>query len=149
MTRAGVLDTIDTLLSSSVSGMDPAFVGVSRGEPLSIPALPWVAFWLSGLSVIPEMRTLGDESTITNITVRSFHPTSIETGSAEKINLEVWNAISGIRSALLSDASLSDNASQIQINDATVETSEINGVYYVQTTQTIDVWILGDTTITP
>tara|TARA_R110000824_G_scaffold1618_1_gene7925 strand:- start:411 stop:857 length:447 start_codon:yes stop_codon:yes gene_type:complete len=148
MSRAGVLDTIDTLLGT-VTGMSPSFVAVSRGEPLNIPAVPWCAFWVSGLSVIEPMRTLGDESTITTVTIRSWHPTSLDPSTNEKVTLETWNAIAGIRSALLGDAALSGNASQIQVNDASVENSEINGNWYIQTTQTLDVWVLGDTTITP
>ena len=148
MSRAGVLDTIDTLLGT-VTGMSPSFVAVSRGEPLNIPAVPWCAFWVSGLQVIEEMRTLGDESTITNVSIASYHPAALDPATNELVTLETWNAIAGIRSALLGDAALSGNASQIQINDATVQTTEINGNWYVQTLQTLDVWELGTTTITP
>tara|TARA_R110000824_G_scaffold53298_1_gene147656 strand:- start:274 stop:720 length:447 start_codon:yes stop_codon:yes gene_type:complete len=147
MSRSGALDQVDTLLSS-VSGISPSFVAVSRGEPLNIPALPWCAFWVSGLSVIEEMTTLGDESTITEITVRSYHPASLEPGTNEKVTLEVWNAIAGIRSALLGDADLGGNAAQIHISNADVMNVEINGNWFVQTNQNLDVWLLGDTTVT-
>lgn len=148
MTRAGCLDRIDTLLSG-VTGMTPAFVAISRGEPLgSPPALPWCAFWVSGLSVISDMNTLSDESTITTITIRSYHPVALAPEGGA-ITLDIWDAIAGIRVALLADANLSGNCSQIQINDATVDAAELNGVYHYQSTQTLDVWILGDTPVSP
>ena len=148
MTRAGVLNTIDTLLGS-VSGMSPSFVAITRGEPLNIPATPWCSFWVPGLSVIEPMNTLGDESTITEITVRAYHPSSTDPGTNEAVVEQVWNGIVGIRASLLGDANLSGNASQIQLNNSTVDTTEINGVYYVMSTTTVDIWILGDTTVTP
>ena len=44
MSRAGVLNTIDSLLSS-VS--NPTFTAVLRGEPLLVPSTPIVSFWLT------------------------------------------------------------------------------------------------------
>ena len=148
MTRQGCLDTIDTLLGS-VSGMDPAFVAISRGESLNVPTYPWCAFWISGENVIEEMNTLGDESTITNVTIRSYHPAAMDPATNEAIVLDIWNAISGIRASLLGDANLSDNCSQIQVNNAVVEIGELNGKYHYQSTQIVDIWTLGATTVTP
>ena len=148
MSRSGVLTQVDTLLGS-VSGMTPSFVAVSRGEPLSIPALPWCAFWVSGLNVIADMDTFTDESTITDITIRSFHPAALDPATNEKVVEEVWNAIAGIRSSLLGDSDLGGNASQINLNSATVENMEINGNWFTTTTQILEVWILSDTTVAP
>ena len=148
MSRSGVLNQVDTLLGS-VSGMSPSFVAVSRGEPLNIPALPWCAFWVSGLNVMEDMDTFTDESTITDITIRSFHPAALDPSTNEKVVEEVWNAIAGIRSSLLGDSDLGGNASQINLNSATVENMEINGNWFTTTTQVLEVWILSDTTVAP
>ena len=94
------------------------------------------------------MNTLSDESTITTITIRSYHPVALAPEGGA-ITLDIWDAIAGIRVALLADANLSGNCSQIQINDATVDAAELNGVYHYQSTQTLDVWILGDTPVSP
>ena len=148
MSRSGCLSTIKSLLEG-VSGMSPAFVAVSQGEPLGVPTVPWCAYWLSSLATITEMDSMGEQATITSITVRSYFPASLDPGTNEAIVEDIWDAIAGIRSALLGDANLSGNCSQIHVNDATVEIGELNGVYHYQATQVIDVWILGDTTVTP
>ena len=148
MSRSGVLNQVDTLLGA-VSGMSPSFVAVSRGEPLNIPALPWCAFWVSGLTVIEDFDTFTDESTITEITIRSYHPAALDPGTNEKVVEEVWNAIAGIRASLLGDSDLGGNAAQINLNSATVENTEINGNWFTSTNQVLEVWVVGDTTVAP
>jgi hypothetical protein len=146
MSRSGALDQIETLLGTVT---DPALQGITRGEPLSIPAVVWCAYYLSGQVTMPEMATFGDESTITTVTVRLYFPAITDPQSQSAVETDIWDGIANVRTAILGDSDLGDNVSQLKMPSATVGYEELSGVWYRTTTQPIDLWILSDTTVSP
>ena len=67
MTRAGVIDRIDALLSGVT---DPTFTAVLRGEPLAVSGTPLCAFWLTTRTT--TQMTLRDTSTLTTFLIRVY-----------------------------------------------------------------------------
>jgi hypothetical protein len=146
MSRSGALDRIGVLLAT-VS--DPALQGVTRGEPLSIPAVVWCAYYLSGQVTMPEMETFSDSSTITTVAVRLYFPAVTDPQSQGAVETDIWDGCANIRTAILGDSDLAGNVSQLKMPSATVGYEELSGVWYRTTSQPIDLWILGDTSVAP
>ena len=67
MSRAGVLSTIDSLISGVSS---PTFTAVYQGEPLQVPTTPIAAFWISSQS--EDFQTLGDASTTLELMIQCY-----------------------------------------------------------------------------
>jgi len=144
VTRAGVISTIDTRLSAVSS---PAFSAVYVGEPLSIAGTPACAFWLSGVS--QDFTTLGDASTVADFTIRAYWRMQTSADIREDIELDIWNAVSGILSGLRGDAALGGNCTDSDPGDATTGYLELGGVLYRQATIPFSVDLFGSETITP
>ena len=144
MTRAGVLNTIDTLLAS-VS--DPTFAAVLRGEPLLIPTTPIVSFWLTQHE--EDFTTLGDASTTAEFTIRCYWRMPTAQDVRESLELEVWNAIAGIKSALRGDALLSGNCTDSRPGFASTGYVDLSGITFKVASVPFFVDIYGSETITP
>ena len=65
------------------------------------------------------------------------------------MELEVWDAIVNIDSALRGDSDLSGNANDIEIGSASTGYTDIGGVAYRTLDIPLSVQIMGEVTITP
>jgi len=144
MTRAGVLNTIDSLLGS-VS--NPSFAAVLRGEPLMIPTTPIAAFWLTQHE--EDFTTLGDASTTAEFTIQCYWRMTSAQDVRESLELEIWDAISGVKSALRGDAALSGNCTDSRPGFATTGYIDLSGVTFKVASIPFFVEIYGSETITP
>jgi hypothetical protein len=144
MTRAGVLNTIDSLLGS-VS--NPTFAAVLRGEPLMIPTTPIAAFWLTQHE--EDFTTLGDASTTAEFTIQCYWRMTSAQDVRESLELEIWDAISGVKSALRGDAALSGNCTDSRPGFATTGYIDLSGVTFKVASIPFFVEIYGSETITP
>jgi len=144
MTRAGVLSTIDSLLGSVSS---PSFSAVLRGEPLLIPTTPIVAFWLTQHE--EDFTTLGDASTTAEFTIRCYWRMPTAQDVRESLELEVWDAIAGIKSALRGDAALSGNCTDSRPGFATTGYIDLSGITFKVASIPLFIDIYGSETITP
>ena len=144
MTRAGVLNTIDSLLGS-VS--NPTFAEVLRGEPRMIPTTPIAAFWLTQHE--EDFTTLGDASTTAEFTIQCYWRMTSAQDVRESLELEIWDAISGVKSALRGDAALSGNCTDSRPGFATTGYIDLSGVTFKVASIPFFVEIYGSETITP
>ena len=144
MSRSGALDRIDALLDGVSS---PDFVYVARGEPLSISATPMVAFWLSSREATAMSCT--DVSSLTEFTVRAFFRMQTSQDVRESTELDIWNAMVNIDSALRGDSNLSGNVNDMEIGTSSTGYTEMGGVAYRTLDVPLSVEILGEVTITP
>jgi len=144
MTRAGVLSTIDSLISGVSS---PTFTAVYQGEPLSIPTTPVAAFWLEAHDEL--FTTLGDSSTTAMFTIQCYWRMQTSPDVRETIEAEVWDAIVNIKTALRGDSNLSGNCTDSSPLDAEVSYEEIGGNVYRIATIPFEVEIYGEMSITP
>jgi|TARA_R100000049_G_C1916838_1_gene62929 hypothetical protein len=144
MSRSGAIDRIDALLAT-VS--DPAFTAVMRGEPLSIPGTPMLAFWLTGRE--DTSMTLTDVSSTTSFTVRAYLRMQSSQDVRESIELDLWDAMVNIDTALRSDANLAGNVTDSDVGDCNVGYTEIGGVIYRTVDIPFSVQIYGEISITP
>ena len=88
MSRAGALNTIDTLLAT-VS--DPTFTAIVRGEPLSIAGSPTAAFFLT--SRASEFLTFSDASSITTFTIRVYFRFQDPQDVRETLEEDMWDCM--------------------------------------------------------
>ena len=144
MTRAGAITAIQTALGTVTS---PTFVATYVGEPLSIPATPMVAFWMTGQR--EDFTTLGDSSTIAEFMVRCYWRMQASPNMRESIEAEIWGAIVGIKTALRADSALDGNATDSRPGDASTGYIEIGGLVFRQASIPFEVNIYGESTITP
>ena len=144
MRRSGALDRIDALLDGVSS---PDFVYVARGEPLSISATPMVAFWLSSREATAISFT--DVSSLTEFTIRAYFRMQSSQDVRESTELDIWNAMVNIDSALRGDSDLSGNVNDMEIGTSTTGYTEMGGVAYRTLDVPLSVEILGEVTITP
>ncbi len=144
MSRSGVIDRIDALLASVSS---PTFGEVLRGEPMMLSQTPSVAFWLANREV--EFLTLGDASSLTEFTIRAYWRLQVSRDIREDVELEVWNAIVNIDTALRGDSDLAGNADNIVIGTASTGYTDMGGVAYRTLEISLSVQIMGEVTITP
>ena len=144
MSRSGALDRIDALLGTVT---DPAFSAVMRGEPMSISQTPVLAFWLNGRSV--DFLTLADESRRVDLTIRAYFRMQVSQDVRESLELNVWDAIVNIDSALRGDSNLSGNVSDISIGGASTGYSSIGGLAYRTIDIPLQLEILGEVAIAP
>ena len=142
MSRSGAIDRIDALLST-VS--DPAFTAVLRGEPLSVQGTPMLAFWVSGRSV--RTMTLSDSSSVTEFIIRAYFRMQNSADVRESVELDIWDAMVNIDTALRGDSDLAGNASDIEIGESTTGYADIGGVAYRTLDIPLSVLILGDVPI--
>ena len=144
MSRSGALDRIDVLLGT-VS--DPAFTAVLRGEPMAIGGSPVCAFWVAGRQV--DFLTLSDVSSLTDITIRAYFRMQISQDIREDLELDIWDAIVNMDTALRGDSDLAGNVTDMQIGEATTGFTEIGGLAFRTVEIPITLQIMGEVTITP
>ena len=138
------MDRIDARLGT-VS--DPSFVAVLRGEPLSIARTPTVAFWLTSREVY--FMTLKDVSSFTQFTVRAYFRMQASQDVRESTELDIWDAVVNIDSALRGDSDLAGNVQDMEIGTATTAYIEIGGIVYRTIEIPLTVEIMSEVTITP
>jgi hypothetical protein len=138
------MDRIDALLGT-VS--DPTFGAVLRGEPLSIARTPTVAFWLTSREV--SFMTLKDVSSFTQFTVRAYFRMQASQDVRESTELDIWDAVVNIDSALRGDSDLAGNVQDMEIGTATTAYIEIGGIVYRTIEIPLTVEIMSEVTITP
>jgi hypothetical protein len=138
------MDRIDALLGT-VS--DPSFGAVLRGEPLSIARTPTVAFWLTSREV--SFMTLKDVSSFTQFTVRAYFRMQVSQDVRESTELDIWDAVVNIDSALRGDSDLAGNVQDMEIGTATTAYIEIGGIVYRTIEIPLTVEIMSEVTITP
>tara|TARA_B100000745_G_C20070679_1_gene365469 strand:+ start:109 stop:543 length:435 start_codon:yes stop_codon:yes gene_type:complete len=144
LSRSGALDRIEALLDGVT---DPNFIIVARGEPLSISATPMVAFWLSSREV--TFLTFTNASTTTEITIRVYFRMQASQDMRGTTELDVWDAMVNIDTALRSDSNLSDNISDMEIGPCNTGYMEIGGVAYRTMDVILTLEILDEVAITP
>ncbi len=144
MSRSGAITAIEDALATVTT---PTFVASYIGEPLSVPATPMVAFWVSGQR--EDFSTLGDSSTVADFTVRCYWRMQSSPDMRESIEAEIWDAIVGIKTALRADSSLGGNAADSRPGNATTGYIEIGGLVFRQITIPFEVNIYGESTIVP
>lgn len=144
MSRSGAMDRIDALLGT-VSA--PSFGAVLRGEPLSIARTPTVAFWLTSREV--SFMTLKDVSSFTQFTVRAYFRMQASQDVRESTELDIWDAVVNIDSALRGDSDLAGNVQDMEIGTATTAYIEIGGIVYRTIEIPLTVEIMSEVTITP
>ena len=138
------MDRIDAVLGT-VS--DPSFGAVLRGEPLSIARTPTVAFWLTSREV--SFMTLKDVSSFTQFTVRAYFRMQASQDVRESTELDIWDAVVNIDSALRGDSDLAGNVQDMEIGTATTAYIEIGGIVYRTIEIPLTVEIMSEVTITP
>ena len=144
MSRSAIMDRIDALLSG-VS--DPTFTEVMRGEPLSIAGTPCVAFWVTSRDV--SFKTLTGVTSNCNFTIRAYFRMQSSKDIRESTELDIWDAIVSIDSALRADSDLSGNAIDTDIGTATTGYTEISGVAFRTVDVPYSVMLGNEVTITP
>ena len=144
MSRSGVLDRIDVLLAT-VS--DPAFTAIYRGEPLALGGTPVLAFWMVGRTV--DFLTLSDVSTTANFLIRAYFRVQTSADVRENLELDVWDAMVNIDTALRSDSDLDGNCTDTNIGTASAGYVELGGVAYRTVEIPYEVEIYGEVSITP
>ncbi|ANS03210.1 hypothetical protein [uncultured Mediterranean phage uvDeep-CGR2-KM18-C74] len=144
MSRSGAMDRIDALLGTVT---DPAFVSVVRGEPLAISGTPALAYWITGREV--NFMTLKDVTTNTDILIRAFFRMQISQDVRESLELDIWDAMVNIDSALRGDADLAGNVSDSNVGTISTGYTEMGGVAYRTVDIPFTVEIMGEVTITP
>ena len=144
MSRSGAIDRIDALLAT-VS--DPAFVSVVRGEPLALAGTPVLAFWVT--SRVNTAITLTNSGSTTTFTIRAFFRMQSSQDVRESLELDVWDAIVNINSALSGDANLAGHCSDSRLGNATTGYIDLGGIAFKSLTIPFEVDILEETTITP
>ena len=122
MSRAGVLSTIDSLISGVSS---PTFTAVYQGEPLQVPTTPIAAFWISSQS--EDFQTLGDASTTLELMIQCYWRQQLSPNVRESIELEIYDAIVSIKTALRGDSNLSGNCTDSRPGTATVGIQVVGG----------------------
>ena len=144
MSRAGVLSTIDSLISGVSS---PTFTAVSQGEPLQVPTTPIAAFWISSQS--EDFQTLGDASTTLELMIRCYWRQQLSPNVRESIELEIYDAIVSIKTALRGDSNLSGNCTDSRPGTATVGIQVVGGTPFRTVSVPFFVDVYGEETITP
>ena len=144
MSRSGAIDRIDALLAT-VS--DPAFTAVVRGEPLAIAGSPLLAFWLTSRRETAE--TLSNVGSTTTFTIRAYFRMQSSQDVRESLELDIWDAIYNIGSALRGDADLAGHCSDSRVGAATTGFVSMGGLTFRTVTIPFEVDILEETTITP
>lgn len=144
MTRAGIMNQIDTRLSTITS---PSFVAVYRGEPLSISGTPVMAFWIENRR--PMAQTLTNNGSITTFSIRAYFRVQTSPDVRESAEEDLWDAMYEIDSALMGDASLDGNATDTRLLEADAGYVSIGGSTYRTLTVPYEVDILEDVTVTP
>ena len=144
MSRSGAIDRIDALLST-VS--DPAFTAVLRGEPFAVAGSPLLCFWISGRN--NTAITLTNAGSTTTFTIRAFFRLQVSADVRESIELDVWDAMVNIDSALSGDADLAGNCDDSRLGTATTGYVDLGGIACRTLTVPFEVDILEEVTITP
>ena len=144
MSRSGAMDRIDVLLAT-VS--DLAFVTVVRAEPMAISGTPLLAYWIS--SRVATAITLSNAGSTVTFTIRAFFRLQSSKDVREFIELDLWDAMVNIATALRSDADLAGNCSDSRIGNATTGFVNMGGVSFRSVTIPFEVDILEEVTITP
>ena len=144
MSRAGVLSTIDSLISGVSS---PTFTAVYQGEPLQVPTTPIAAFWISSQS--EDFQTLGDASTTLELMIRCYWRQQLSPNVRESIELEIYDAIVSIKTALRGDSNLSGNCTDSRPGTATVGIQVVGGTPFRTVSVPFFVDVYGEETITP
>ena len=144
MSRSGAIDRIDALLAT-VS--DPAFTAVYRGEPLAIAGTPLLAFWVTSRSL--KAITLSNSGSTVSFTIRAYLRMQNSADVRETIELDLWDSMVNISSALMGDANLSGNVSDSRVGNATTGYINMGGVAYRTMTIPYEVDLLEEVTITP
>ncbi len=144
MSRSGALDRIDVLLGTVT---DPQFTSVIRGEPLSISGTPVVAFWITNRRTV--QMTLANASSEVDFLIRCFFRMQSSQDVRESLELDMWDAMANIETALRSDTDLAGNVSDASFGEMTTAYLEVSGTVYRVVDIPYSVEILGETTITP
>ena len=144
MSRAGVLSTIDSLISGVSS---PTFTAVYQGEPLQVPTTPIAAFWISSQS--EDFQTLGDASTTLELMIQCYWRQQLSPNVRESIELEIYDAIVSIKTALRGDSNLSGNCTDSRPGTATVGIQVGGGTPFRTLSIPFFVDVYGEETITP
>lgn len=144
MSTSGVLSTIQTHLEG-VS--NPTAQAVVRGEPVMINASPTFSFWLQSHS--QDFETLGDRSTRLTVTIRCYWRLEQAQQVKEALELEIYNAIVSIKSALSADALLGGNCQYSICGTADTGYLEQSGVTFKIVTMPFEIDVYGEETITP
>ena len=144
MSRSGAITAIETALGTVTT---PTFVATYIGEPLSIPATPMVAFWVTGQR--EDFTTLGDASTIADFTIRCYWRMQASPDMRESIEGEIWDAIVGIKTALRADSNLGGNVTDSRPGDASTGYIEIGGLVFRQVSIPFEVNIYSESLIVP
>ena len=144
MSRAGVLSTIDSLISGVSS---PTFTAVYQGEPLQVPTTPIAAFWISSQS--EDFQTLGDASTTLELMIQCYWRQQLSPNVRESIELEIYDAIVSIKTALRGDSNLSGNCTDSRPGTATVGIQVVGGTPFRTLSIPFVVDVDGEETITP
>jgi hypothetical protein len=144
MTRAGVLSTVDSLISGVTS---PTFTAVYQGEPLQVPTTPIAAFWVTAQT--EDFQTLGDASTTLELTIRAYWRQQLSPNVRESIELEIYDAIVGIKTALRGDSNLSGNCTDSRPGTASVGIEVVGGSPFRSLTIPFFVDVYGEELITP
>ena len=144
MSRAGGLSTIDSLISGVSS---PTFTAVYQGEPLQVPTTPIAAFWISSQS--EDFQTLGDASTTLELMIQCYWRQQLSPNVRESIELEIYDAIVSIKTALRGDSNLSGNCTDSRPGTATVGIQVVGGTPFRTLSIPFFVDVYGEETITP
>ena len=144
MSRAGVLSTIDSLISG-VSA--PTFTAVYQGAPVQVPTTPIAAFWISSQS--EDFQTLGDASTTLELMIQCYWRQQLSPNVRESIELEIYDAIVSIKTALRGDSNLSGNCTDSRPGTATVGIQVVGGTPFRTLSIPFFVDVYGEETITP
>ena len=93
--------------------------------------------------------TLKDVSSFTQFTVRAYFRMQASQDVRESTELDIWDAVVNIDSALRGDSDLAGNVQDMEIGTATTAYIEIGGIVYRTIEIPLTVEIMSEVTITP
>ena len=144
MSRSGVLDRIDVLLSTIT---DPAFAAVIRAEPLALSGTPVLAFWVQART--SGWQTLTNIGSTTTVMVRAYFRLQASADVRESIELALWDSMVEVDTKLRSDANLAGNCTDSTVGSASVSTLDMGGALYRTATIPFEVQIYEEVSIAP
>ena len=144
MSRSGVLDRIDVLLSTIT---DPAFAAVIRAEPLALSGTPVLAFWVQART--SGWQTLTNIGSTTTVMVRAYFRLQASADVRESIELALWDAMVEVDTKLRSDANLAGNCTDSTVGSASVSTLDMGGALYRTATIPFEVQLYEEVSIAP
>lgn len=122
MTRAGLIDTVVTILKAVQT---PVLQGVYVGEPYEPPNDRVAALWYTGDST--WSMSLGDVGVREHFEIAVYWKPGASPQGRQNLELEMWDANRAIQAGLRAQSKLGGNCDDLEIAEAQVGWVDIGG----------------------